>query len=172
MVLPCEITFSMGGHEIVDLAPNPSTDQGINLNNHKVYNLPTPTNNNDAATKKYVDDKKCVFKDGSTTTANIDLKSDGFYDDVTFNAGAFCQDITSTSEGGAIVNKSTGTLETGHLITLNSITPSSARMLQSAIKKEVLVLQGEPSNYTLIYKDPILPFYHQDLPKVTPAALS
>ena len=46
------------------------------------------------------------------------------------------------------------TLETGHLITLNSITPSLARMLQSAIKKEVLVEQGEPSNYTLVYKDP------------------
>ena len=69
--------ISMGGHEIVDLATNPSTDQGINLNN-----LPTQTNNDDAATKKYVDDKKCVFKDGSTTTANIDLRSNGFYDDV------------------------------------------------------------------------------------------
>ena len=68
--------ISMGGHEIVGLAPTPSTvpscssrdyadtryvqkDQDINFNNHKVYNLPTPTNNNDAATKKYVDDKKC-----------------------------------------------------------------------------------------------------------------
>ena len=38
------------------------------------------------------------------------------------------------------------------------VTPSLARMVQSAIKKEVLVLQGEPSNYTLVYKDPtVLP---------------
>ena len=27
-------------------------------------------------------------------------------------------------------------------------------MLQSAIKKEVLVAQGEPGNYTVVYKDP------------------
>ena len=94
------------------------------MNNHRVYNLPTPTTNDDAATKKYVDDKKCVFKDSSTTTADIDLRSDGFYDDVTFKAGAFCQDITTASQGSAIVNKNT--LETGHLITLNSITPSLA----------------------------------------------
>ena len=39
-------------------------NQDINLDNHKVNNLPTPTNNNDAATKKYVGDKKCVFKNG------------------------------------------------------------------------------------------------------------
>ena len=107
--------INMSGHEIVDLAPTPSTgtaavsknytdgryvkkDQDINLNNHKVYNLSTLTNDNDdAATKEYVDDEKCVFKDGLTTTADMDLRSDGFYDDVTFNAGAFCQDITSAS---------------------------------------------------------------------------
>ena len=166
--------ISMGGHEIVDLAPTPSTttvsknytdgryvqkDQDINSNiNHKVYNLSTPTNNNDAATKKYVDDKKCVFKDVSTTIADIDLRADGFYDDVTFNAGAFCQDISSTSQGGAIVNKNT--LETGHLITLNSITPSLARMLQSAIKKKVLVLQGEP-RVIIRWFTKIQPFYRQ-----------
>ena len=134
-------------------------NQDISLDNYKVYNLPTPTNNNDAATKKYVGDKKCVFKNGSTTTADINLRSDGFYNDLTFNAGAFCQNITPAGQGGAIVNKNT--LETGHLITLNSITPSLARMLQSAIKKEVLVLQGDPSNYTLVYKDPTV------LPSVT-----
>ena len=67
--------------------------------------------------------------------------------------------INSESNGEAIVNKNT--LETGHLITLNRITPSLARILQSAIKKEVLILQGEPSNYTLVYKDPTV------LPSVT-----
>ena len=81
--------ISKGGHEIVDLAPNPSTDTAavsrdyadgryvpeadINMSNHRVYNLPTSTTNDDAATKNYVDDKKCVFKDGLTTTADIIL---------------------------------------------------------------------------------------------------
>ena len=158
--------ISMGGHEIVNLAPNPSagtaavsknyTDrryfqkyQDVNLNNHKVYGLSTPTNNNDAAAKKCVDDKKCVFKDGSTTTLDIDLRSDGFYDDVTFNAGAFCQDFTSTSHEGAIGNKNT--FGNG---TLNNI-----KQHYTVIGTHVtMVLQGEPSNYTLVYKDPtVLP---------------
>ena len=68
---------SMGSHEIVDLTPNLSTgmvavsknftdgryvkkDQDINLNNHNVYNLSTPTNNN-AATAKNMLMIKIVF---------------------------------------------------------------------------------------------------------------
>ena len=43
----------------------------INMDNHKVTNLGTPTNNADAATKKYVGDKRCKFKDGKTTIATI-----------------------------------------------------------------------------------------------------
>ena len=66
---------------------------GINMDNHKVTSLGTPTNNADAATKKYVDDKRCKFKDGTTTTSDIDLRTTGFYDDVTFHADASCQNI-------------------------------------------------------------------------------
>ena len=82
--------ISKGGHEIVDLAPNPSTDtaavsrdyadgryvpedQDINVSNHRVYNLQTSTTNDDADTKNYVDNKMCVLKHGSTTTADIIL---------------------------------------------------------------------------------------------------
>ena len=70
---------SMGGHKIVDLAPTPSTgtvavpknytdgryvkkDQVINFNNHKVYNLSTTTNNNDAATKNMLMIKSVFLK--------------------------------------------------------------------------------------------------------------
>ena len=88
--LPMRDHITKGGHEIVDLAPSPSTDtaavsrdyadgryvpedQDINMSNHRVYNLPTSITNDGAATKNYVDDKKCVFKDGSITTADIIL---------------------------------------------------------------------------------------------------
>ena len=78
---------------------------GINLDNHKVTNLGTPTNNADATTKKYVDDKECKFKDGTTTTLDVDLRTSAsgseFYDDVTFKAKAKCKDlkVLSSSDG-------------------------------------------------------------------------
>ena len=131
----------------------------IGMSGHTVTNLGTPTNDTDAANKKYVDDKKCKFKDGSTNTGEVDIRAAGaqggvgFYDDVTFHAGAKCQDLnSSTSTGEEIINKNT--LETGQLITLQSITPSLARMLQTAIRKELLVLQGKPTSHSVICKDP------------------
>ena len=123
----------------------------IGTGGHTVTNLGTPTNDTDAANKKYVDDKKCKFKDGSTNTDEVDIRvagaqgGAGFYGDVTFHAGAKCQDLnSSTSTGKEIVNKNT--LETGQLITLQSITPSLARLFQSAVRKELLVLKGKPSS--------------------------
>ena len=94
------------------------TDSGF------VMGLGTPTNDTDVANKKYVEDKKCKFKDGTTTTSDIDLRSDGFHNDVTFHAGATCQDINSSSSSNAIINKNS--LETGHLITLQSLSPALA----------------------------------------------
>ena len=126
----------------------------IGMGGHTVTNLGTPTNDTDAANKKYVDDKKGKFKYGSTNTDEVDIRATGaqggvgFYDDVTFHARAKCQDLNSlTSTGKEIVNKNT--LETGQLITLQSITPSLARLFQSAVKKELLVLKGKPSSFIL-----------------------
>ena len=67
----------------------------IDMSTNKVTNLATPTANTDAATKKYVDDKECKFKDGTTTTSDIDLRTTGFYDDVTLHADSNCRDIAA-----------------------------------------------------------------------------
>ena len=85
--------IGMGGHEIIGLNPTPSTGSAavsktytenryvrkgldINMNNHMITNLATPTNDTDAANKKYVDDKKCNFKDGTTSISILDLTAE------------------------------------------------------------------------------------------------
>ena len=131
----------------------------IGMGGHTVTNLGTPTNDTDAANKKYVDDKKCKFKDGSTSTGVVDLRDTGLngslelYNNITFDGGAYCRDFNSwTSTGKGIVNKNT--LETGHLITLHSLSPALSRLFQTTVKKELLVLKGKPSSFNVIYKDP------------------
>ena len=65
-------------------------NDNIGMNDHMITNLGTPTNDTDAANKKYVDDKKCNFKDGTTTTDVVDLRHDSvnnrftFHDDIGF----------------------------------------------------------------------------------------
>ena len=116
-----------------DAAPGGLTDAGftikagINMDSHTVTNLGMPTNNADAATKKYVDDKECKFKDGTTTTSDIDLRTTGFYDDVTSHADANCRDIDIFSTSKAIVNKNS--LETGRLVGIQSLTPTLQNIL-------------------------------------------
>ena len=127
---------------------------GINMDNHKVTNLGTPTNNADAATKKYVDDKRCKFKDGTTTTSDIGLRTTGFYDDVAFHADASCQNITPASSSKAIINKIP--LETGHLVGIQSLTPTLKNILTVPRKKELLIMKGKPTSNTIIYKHPSL----------------
>ena len=130
----------------------------MGMNNHMITNLGTPTNNNDAATKKYVDDKRCTFKDGTTSISVADLRDTGLngtvelYNNITSDGGAYCQDITSSSTSKAIVNKNT--LETGQLVTLKSLSPALSRMFQTAVKKELLVIKGKPISNTVVYKDP------------------
>ena len=49
----------------------------IGTNNHMVTNLGTSTSNTDAAANKYVDDKRCKFKDGTTSISTVDLRDMG-----------------------------------------------------------------------------------------------
>ena len=130
----------------------------IGMNNHLVTNLGTPTNNTDAANKKYVDDKWCTFKDGTTSISMVDLRDMGLagalelYNNITFDGGAYCQDLGPSSVGKSIVNKNI--LQTGHLITQQSLSSALSRLFQTAVKKELLVLKGKPSSFNVIYKDP------------------
>ena len=72
-------------------------NDNIGMNNHMVTNLGTSTNNTDAATKKYVVDKRCTFKDGTTSISMIDLRDMGLagalelYNNITFDGGAYCR---------------------------------------------------------------------------------
>ena len=135
-------------------------NDNIGMNNHMVTNLGTPTNNNDAATKKYVDDKRCTFKDGTTSISMVDLRDTGLngavelYNNITFDGGAYGQDLGPSSVGKSIINKNT--LQTGQLITMQSLSPALSRMFQTAVKKELLVIKGKPTSNTVIYKDPFV----------------
>ena len=100
----------------------------IGMNGHVVTGLETPTNDTDAATKKYVDDKRCTFNDGTTSISMVDLRDTGLngtvelYNNITFDGGAYCRDLNSSSTSKAIVNKNT--LQTGRLITQQSLSPA------------------------------------------------
>ena len=98
----------------------------LNLGNNEIYGVNDPITNKSAANKQYVDNKKEYFKDQSTTTSSIDLSkvlnSAGFFDDVSFHSGAYCQDIDTASPLNAIVNKSS--LENGGLIGAGGFIPT------------------------------------------------
>ena len=92
--------------------------EDIDMSTSKVTNLATPTANADVTTKKYVDDREPKFKDGTTTTSDVDLRESSgsltFYDDVTFHAGAKCKNLFPITSSKAVVNKNS--LETGGLV--------------------------------------------------------
>ena len=73
------------------------TMQGpLDMGGHKIYEVRTPTNDKDAANKNYADNHSGVFKDGSTTTNQVDIRrvlsSIGIFEDVTFHSGAYSRD--------------------------------------------------------------------------------
>ena len=78
----------------------------LDMGGHKIYEVRAPTNDKDAANKKYVDDNNAVFKDGSTTTSQLDIRrvlsSIGVFQDITFHSGAYSQDVTSASPSRAV----------------------------------------------------------------------
>ena len=161
--------INMSGNEIVGLRATPSagsasvsknytksryvrTNSDIDMNDHKVTNLEAPTTNTDAATKKYVDDKECKFKDGTTTTLDVDLRTTAsgseFYDDVTFKANAKCKDLNVLSTSDDIVNKNS--LETGRLVGIESLSSTVRGLLTDSAKHELLVMKGKPTSNTII----------------------
>ena len=117
----------------------------IDMSTNKVTNLATPTANADVATKKYVDDREFKFKDGTTTTSDVHLKTSAsgseFYDDVTFKAKARCKNLNILSSSDEIVNKNS--LETGHFVGIQSLTPTLQGILSAPTRKELLIMKGK-----------------------------
>ena len=124
----------------------------IDMSTNKVTNLGTPTYNADAATKKYVGDKECNFKDGTTTTSDVDLRTSAsgsqFYDDVTFKAKAKCKDLNVLSSSDEIVNKNS--LETGRLVGIQSLSSVVTDLITNSTKHELLIMKGNPTSSTII----------------------
>ena len=91
----------------------------IGMGGHTVTNLGTPTTNNtDAATKKYIDDKKCKFSNGTTNTSDVDISVYGFNNAVKFDSGAHSISIDALAPPSALVNKDS--LETAGLVGIGS----------------------------------------------------
>ena len=126
----------------------------INIGDNKITHLETPTNDADAATKKYVDDREPNFKDGSTTTSDIDLRKTNsnseFYDDVEFKAKSKCKDLTILSSSDEIVNKNT--LETGGLVGIQSFNFVVRGLFAQLGKTELLVVKRNPASNSILKK--------------------
>ena len=114
--------------------------------------MEAPTTNTDAATKKYVDDKKCKFRHGTTTTPSVDLRTSAsgfeFYDDVTFKPNAKCKDLNVLSSSDAIVNRNS--LETGRLVGIQSLSSTVINLITNSAKHELLIMNGIPTSNTII----------------------
>ena len=134
----------------------------LDMGSHKIYEVRTPTNDKDAANKKYVDDHSDgTFKDGTTKTNQLDLRrvltSIGVFEDVTFHSGAYSQDITSASPSSAVVHKNS--LENGGLIGLDSLVPTIKGLLSTLQEQKfdadisLLVLKGTVGSHTVEHRD-------------------
>ena len=126
------------------------------MGGYKIYELRTPTNDKDAANKKYG-----TFKDGSKTANQLDfrrvLSSIGIFEDVTFHSGAYSQDITSASPSNAVVNKNS--LQNEGFVGLDSLVPSLKGLLHTLQEQKfdadisLLVLKGTIASHTVEHKD-------------------
>ena len=133
----------------------------IDMSSQKIIEVGWPTGNNDAASKEYVDDKDAVFKDGSTTTEQLDLRrvlgSIGIFEDVTFHSGAYSQDVTAASPSSAVVN--INSLQTAGMVGLNSLVRTLKGLLHTLQEQKfdadisLLVLKGTVASHTVEHKD-------------------
>ena len=119
----------------------------IGMGGHTVTNIGTPTNNTDAATKKYVDDKKCKFSDGVTTTNDVDISTYGFNNGFKFNSGAYSIGMDASGPPSALVNKHS--LETAGLIGIDSFSPTLKNLFPHRF------LMWTPTSHTAVYKEPL-----------------
>ena len=138
----------------------------LDMGGHKIYEVRTPTNDKDAANKKYVDDHSggalSVFKDGSTTTNQLDIRrvlsSIGIFEDVTFHSGAYSQDIMSASPSNAVLNKNS-LLQNEGMVGLDSLVPTLKGLLHTLQEQKfdadisLLVLKGTVASHTVEHKD-------------------
>ena len=121
------------------------TDGGFVMNDNIGMNGHTVTT--DAATKKYVDDKKCKFSDGTTNTSDVDIKVYGFNHAVKFDSGAHSIAIDSSSAPTALVNRDS--LENGGLLGINSFSP----LIKSLFPHRLIMAKGNVANFTVIHRD-------------------
>ena len=126
------------------------------MSDNKITNLETPTNDKDAATKIYVDDREPNFKDDTTTTLDIDLRrntsasTSEFYDDVEFKAKSKCKDLNVLSSSDEIVNKNT--LGTGGLVGIQSLNFVVQGLFTQMAKTDLLVMKGNPTSKSILTK--------------------
>ena len=122
------------------------------MGGHTVTNLGTPTNDTGAATKKYVDDKKCKFKDGTTTTKVVDLRYDSvnnrftFHNDIGF-LKAYGTEINSSSLPASLITLNS--LQSGGLLGIKSF----SQTIQGLFPHRLLMAKGNVANFTVTHKD-------------------
>ena len=97
----------------------------IGMNNHMVTNLERQRTIPTLLTRSMWTINGVRLRDGTTSISMVDLGDMGLagalelYNNITFDGGAYCQDLGPSSVGKSIVNKNT--LQTGHLITQQSL---------------------------------------------------
>ena len=137
----------------------------LDMGGHKIYDVRIPTNDKDAANKKYVDDHSAnsggTSKDGSTTTNQLNIRrvlsSIGIFEDVTFHSGVYSQDVTSASPPNSVLNKNS--LQNGGLVGLDSLVPTLKGLLSTLQEQKLdadislLVLKGTVVSHTVEHRD-------------------